>query len=821
MCMKKDIKEIITQMTLEEKAGMCSGKDFWNLKGVARLGIPEIMVTDGPHGLRKQEGKGDHVGLNESVPSTCFPTAVGLASSWDRELISEVGKTLGEECRQEKVGVLLGPGANIKRSPLCGRNFEYFSEDPYLTGEMAANHISGVQSHGIGTSIKHYAANNQEYRRMVIDTIVDERTLREMYLTGFEMAVKQSQPWTVMCAYNKINGEFCSENKYVLTDILKDEWQHEGIVVTDWGAANDRVKGLVAGQELEMPSSGGLNDARIVAAVKDGTLDEKILDCAVERLLTMIFKAEETLKEDFTYDKDAHHAFARKVASESIVLLKNDEDILPLQKDSKIAIIGAFAKTPRYQGSGSSLINPTKLDNAYDEISKLVTDTGNVTYAQGYNVKTATVDQRMIDEAVNVAKDCDFAIIFAGLTDIFESEGFDRKHMKMPDNHNVLIEEISKVNPNVIVVLSNGSPVEMPWLNQAKGVLEGYLGGQAGAGAIADILFGDVNPSGKLAETFPHKLEDNSSFKNFPSGPKTVEYRESVYVGYRYYDAAKKEVLFPFGYGLSYTTFEYSDLQIDKKQINDSETMTVTVKVKNTGKVAGKEVVQLYVKDIESTIFRPEKELKGFEKVSLEPGEEKQISFTLDKRSFAYYNINLKDWHVESGDFEIMIAASVSDVRLSEKVIVESTQEADLTSFDFRKTLPIYYNITPENWEISAEDFEKLYGKPLPLNKILPGEQFTLNSTLGDVKDSGFGKIIWSAMRKGATKGKSNTEDTENNIEDALLLAVMEGLPLRGIATMSNGMVSEATLDGLLLMINGKYLKGICKVIGSLVKRKK
>jgi len=583
-----DIKELISQMTLEEKASLCSGKDFWNLKGIERLGIPSIMVTDGPHGLRKKAGdSSDQIGLSDSVPATCFPTASALAATWNRELIYQVGEALGEECREEKVGVILGPGANIKRSPLCGRNFEYFSEDPYLSGEIAKSHINGVQSQGVGTSLKHYAVNNQEYRRMTIDAIVDERALREIYLAGYEIAVKESQPWTMMCAYNKVNGTYCSEHKYLMDDVLRGEWGYKGLVVTDWGAMNERVKGLTAGIELEMPGVNNGNNAMIVAAVTSGELDEAVLDQAVERILKMIFKTEKTLSEDYQYNRQSHHALARRVAGEGAVLLKNENNVLPLPKTAKIALLGQFAKTPRYQGAGSSLMNPTQLDNIYDEMTKLVGEE-NITFAPGYHAKQNEIDSELIREAVGTAQKADAVVVCVGLPDIFEVEGLDRGHMRLPQSHNALIEAVAKAHSKVVVVLSNGSPVEMPWANQIQAILEGYLGGQAGAGAIADILFGEVNPSGKLAETFPIKLEDNPSYHYFPGGPNTIEYRESIYVGYRYFDTAAADVLFPFGHGLSYTTFEYSDLQLSQRTLTDNETLTVTLTVKNTGDVAGK-----------------------------------------------------------------------------------------------------------------------------------------------------------------------------------------------------------------------------------------
>jgi beta-glucosidase len=670
--MKRDIKQLINEMTLEEKASLCSGLNFWRLKGVERLGIPSIMVTDGPHGLRKQGGSGDHLGIYQSVPATCFPSAVGLASTWNRTLIEKVGIALGEECQAEDVSVLLGPGANIKRSPLCGRNFEYFSEDPYLSSEMAANHVKGVQSQGVGTSLKHFAVNNQEHRRMSVDAIVDERTLREIYLASFENVVKQSQPWTVMCSYNKVNGEYASENKTLLTDILKDEWGFEGFVVSDWGAVNERAHGLEAGLELEMPSSNGLGDRKIVAAVKNGQLSEQTLDHAVERLLRIIFMAVDNKKENASYDKEVHHKLAKEAATESMVLLKNEDKILPLKKEGKVAIIGEFAVKPRYQGGGSSHINPTKLENIYEEIEKVASGV-EVCYAKGYDLKSDSSDEQLIEEAKEVAKQADRAVLFIGLPDRYESEGYDRDHLRIPNNHQALIEAVAEVQPNLVVVLSNGAPIEMPWLPKVKGLLEGYLGGQALGGAIADLLFGHESPSGKLAETFPQALSHNPSYLNFPGEEDKVEYKEGLFVGYRYYDTKGIEPLFPFGYGLSYTNFEYSNLVINKAEILDTEEVEVTVTVKNTGDVTGKEIVQLYVRDVKSTVIRPVKELKGFEKVELQPGEERTVTFTLDKRAFAYYNVELKDWHVESGLFEILVGKSSTEIILDGTVHVKST----------------------------------------------------------------------------------------------------------------------------------------------------
>jgi len=748
---ERDIKSLISQMTLEEKASLCSGLDNWHTKPIERLGIPSIKMSDGPHGLRKEVPN-----QRNSVPSTCFPTAVTTASSWDRELIKQLGQALAKECQAEEVDIILGPAINIKRSPLCGRNFEYFSEDPYLSSQLATAYIQAVQSLGVGTSLKHYAANNQEYRRFTIDETIDERTLREIYLSNFEGAVKEGKPWTVMCSYNRVNGILASENKYLLTEILKEEWGYEGFVVSDWGAVNERVEGIKAGLDLEMPSSYGIGDKKIIEAVKRGELDEKVLDQTVERLLKIIFKAVDSRKRGTTYDQQAHHKLARKIAGESMVLLKNQDNILPLKKEGTIAIIGEFAKKPRYQGGGSSHVNPTKLDNALEEIEKIVQGKAKLIYEEGYKLETDEMNQELIEKAKEAAKKSDVAIIFAGLPDRYESEGYDRTHMKMPENHNKLIEEVAKVQPNTVVVLSNGSPVEIPWIDKVKGLLESYLGGQAGAGAVADILFGEVNPSGKLAETFPKKLSHNPSYLNFPGEGNKVEYREGVFVGYRYYDKKEIEPLFPFGYGLSYTTFEYTDISVDKKEITDKETIEVKVKVKNTGKVKGKEIVQLYVRDVESKVNRPEKELKGFEKIELEPGEEKTVTFKLDKRSFAYYNTEIRDWYVESGEFEILVGKSSKEIELKETVKVNST-------------------VT----------IKKKYDRNSLVRDLL--EDAKTEKIILDVVDS----IL--EMIKEPGKEKEDVNDVIKWIMD---------MPLRGLVSFSKGYFTDEMLQKLLEVLN-------------------
>lgn len=662
--MERNVKKIVSQMTLEEKAGMCSGKDFWHLKSVERLGIPEVMVSDGPHGLRKQAENADHLGINESIKAVCFPTACATACSFDRDLLEEMGSALGKECQAENVSVLLGPAVNIKRSPLCGRNFEYFSEDPYLAGQMAKAHIQGVQKEGVGTSIKHFAANNQEYHRMSASSEVDERTLREIYLAAFETPIKEAKPKTVMCSYNQINGVFASEDPWLLDEVLRKEWGYEGYVMSDWGAVNERVPGLKAGLELEMPASGGETDRQIVEAVKNGTLKEEILDRAVERILNVIFDYVDH-KKDEVFDMEKDHALAEKVETESMVLLKND-GILPLKKGSRVAFIGAFAKNPRYQGGGSSHINSFRVTGALEAAEGMA----DITYAEGYGLEKDEIDEALVKEAVKAAKEAEVAVIFAGLPDAFESEGYDRVHMKMPNCQNHLIHEVCNVQPNVVVVLHNGSPVEMPWADEVKGILETYLGGQAVGAAEAKILFGDANPCGKLAETIPYKLSDNPSYLNFPGDGETVEYKEGVFVGYRYYDKKEMSVRYPFGYGLSYTEFAYSNLKLDKKSMKDTDTLTVSVDVTNTGSREGKEIVQLYVADLTGSANRPVRELKNFVKVSLAPGETKTVQMELNKRSFAWYNVKLHDWYAASGIYEIQIGKSSREIVLSDTVEV-------------------------------------------------------------------------------------------------------------------------------------------------------
>jgi beta-glucosidase len=737
--MNRNIKHIIKEMTLEEKACLCSGLNFWQTKPVERLNIPSITMTDGPHGVRKQVMVYGALGqMMDSVPATCFPAGATLACSWDRALMRKIGTALGEECQAEDVQILLGPAVNIKRSPLCGRNFEYFSEDPYLSSELAAQHIIGVQSQGVGTSLKHFALNNQETRRNSIDVQVDERAMHEIYLASFEGAIRQAQPWTVMCAYNKVHGEYCSQNNYLLTNVLKEHWAHEGIVVTDWGAIKDRVHGLIAGTELEMPYSGPANDAQIVQAVQSGELTEDVLDQAVERILTILFRCADGKKSNAMYDQTAHHRLARQAAAESAVLLKNDGDILPLSKVGRIAVIGAFAKQPRYQGGGSSHIHPTMLDTALDEMRALAPD-AQIEYAQGYSLAHDEVDEALIQEATRIAEQAEVAVLFCGLPEAYESEGYDRDYINMPDSHNALIQAVAIVQPRAVVVLSNGSAVAMPWIDNVSGVLECYLGGQASGSGTADLLFGDAVPCGKLAETLPISLEQTPSFLNFPGGKLEVSYGEGIFVGYRYYEAKQERPLFPFGFGLSYTTFAYTGIHTDKDVYADIENVQVVVTVKNTGKIAAKEIVQLYVRLPESRVVRPVKELKRFEKIFLEPDEEKAVSFTLDYRSFAYYNTEICDWHVEGGRYVLLVGPSSADTPLVLEIDIQQTQPP-FRNVD-RYTLISDLLKLPETSDIATKLLEQRREALMKIAKMMPEDlRRMFNRMAGEVEHSTVGE---------------------------------------------------------------------------------
>ncbi len=798
--------DTIAKMTLEEKASLCDGLDYWHSQPVERVGIKSFSLNDGPHGIRKKGDPGDtpkgETNLLKGVPAICFPTASATACSWDTDLIYRMGCALGEECLKEKVSVLLGPGTNIKRSPLCGRNFEYFSEDGVLAGEMSAAFVNGVQSKGVGTSLKHYAANNQETRRMTVNAVVDERTMRETYLLPFEIAVKKAQPWTIMNSYNRVNGTYAAENKWLLTDVLRKDWGFEGLVITDWGAENERVPGLIAGQEIEMPTSSGEGTRLIVEAVNNGTLDEAILDAACDKIIDLAKKAESVVG-TYTYDSDAHHKLAREIAGQCMVLMKNDNNILPLKKDAKIAVIGEMAHTPRYQGAGSSLINPIKLDSAYDTMKEMGID---FTFAPGYTLKGKNKkEMQMVLDAKEKAKDADVALVFIGLTDDYETEGNDRSHINLPPIHNTLVEEVLKVNPNTIVVLSGGASVALPWADKVPAILNMFLTGQAGGSAVCDIIFGDVNPCGKLSETYPYALEDNSSYNNFPGTQVSVEYREGVYVGYKYYDTAKKDVAFPFGFGLSYTTFEYSDVKVSADKIKDTDTVTVSFKIKNTGNVDGAEVAQVYVNDVESTIYRPVKELRAFKKVFLKAGEEKEVSIELDKRAFAYYNVNIGDWHVESGDFKILVGASSRDIKLEANVYVESTVEAEIP--DYSKTAPSYYGANVMN--VPANEFEAVYGKELPPSQRDKNAPFTILNTIEDAKDGKWGGRIYRLLIKILGEG-------------TMMAGVATQLPIKNFISMSFGLFSPEMAEGLIIILHedklGQGLKIICKGIPNLIK---
>lgn len=792
-------KDLISQMTLKEKASLCSGKDFWHLKSIERLGLPEIMVCDGPHGLRKQNAENKKVGIGNSYPATCFPTAVTTACSWDRDLIYKMGQALAEECLQHGVSVLLGPGVNIKRSPLCGRNFEYFSEDPELAGEMGAAFIAGVQSKGIGTSLKHFAGNSQEMKRMTSNSIIDERALREIYLRAFEKAVKKSQPWTVMNAYNLLNGTYCSENDWLQNKVLRDEWGFKGAVISDWGAVNDRVAGLNAGNDLEMPSSGGVNDAKIVEAVKCGVIDETTLDERVDKLIDIILKGAANKKPGYKFDVKAHNLLSRQIAEQSMVLLKNDGNILPLKRveGEYVAVIGAFADNPRYQGAGSSIINPTMIDSGRRAFNNSPIS---VKFADGYDRSGKRKNEdAYITEACNLAKNASKAVVFIGLTDDYESEGFDRSTMKLPDGHNRLVEAVSRVNDNVIVVLEGGSPVEMPWADDVKAILNAYLGGQSVAPAIVDVLTGKANPCGKLAETYPVCLKDTPTSFRYPDSKEDVQYRESIFIGYRYYDKVERSVRFPFGFGLSYTSFEYSDIKLKKKNLTKGEGAKVTFTIKNTGDVAGSEIAQVYVAKPESKIFRAPKELKGFVKIHLEPGEEKKVTVELDDRAFAFWNTATEDWCVESGEYKILVGASSRDIRLEAAAKMKS--EDDETIVDLRESAGVYFDGDPAR--AREDDFKVIYGGEFKLAPEITSD--SLNNSIERSKDKGLAKFIYNTVDL-AMKPKGG-------VGSSMITNTIMQTPIRNYVSMSNGLFTEDMADGLLKVFEGKDVaKGVGKI---------
>lgn len=802
------IEKLIAEMSVEEKALLTSGEKFWFVRGIKKRGIQKYMVSDGPHGLRKQSETADNLGINESVKATCFPTAVTVASSWNRDLLSGMGKNIGEEAKEERLGIVLGPGINIKRSPLCGRNFEYFSEDPYLTGQCAKQYINGIQNEGIGTSLKHFAVNNQEGDRMRVSAVVDERALREIYLSAFETAVKEAQPYTLMCSYNRINGTYASQNKKILTDILRDEWGFHGYVMTDWGAIDDRIESLKAGLDLEMPGGVAKTVKNIVEAVESGKLDIEVLNTTVRRLLNIQFRIEENRAEGFKYDKEAHHKFARKAATEGAVLMKNDNGILPLDEEKvPLTIIGSLFRHPRYQGSGSSQINPHKVISPAVALEERGVD---YRYAKGYSHIDDKPDKAMIKEAVELVRNANGPVlVFLGLTMFYESEGYDRTHMRIPTNQLALMEELTKLDKDLVVVLYGGSPVEMPWANGVKSILNMYLPGQAGGEAVWDLIFGDVNPSGKLAETYPNALEENPSAKHFPEGPKTVEYRESIYVGYRYYDKAGKDVAYPFGHGLSYTEFQYSDLRTDREFRENGETVTVTCTVENVGEREGKEVVQLYVGLPNAKVFRPVRELKGFEKVFLKPGERKEVSFTLDDRSFAYYNVAISDWAIESGNYEISVGASSRDLRLTGTLQVNAPEVP--LPYDVEKAAEYYR----PGLEISDEAFTALYGQELPSKEFSIKPVGWDNNVTEAAKVNWFGKVMKFGMKLG---GKFSVRGKDENAQmmREFMSFTMLNTPFRSMATTNGGILSMDAMKGMLKMMNHKFFSGVGQLLRGL-----
>ncbi|MBP3950861.1 beta-glucosidase [Bacillus suaedae] len=788
---------IIKQMTLEEKASLMSGKDFWQTQDIERLGINNIFLADGPHGIRKQAEAADHLGLNESLPATCFPTAATVANSWNTALGEKIGQYLGTEAVAQKVNVLLGPGINMKRDPLCGRNFEYFSEDPYLAGKLAAGYIKGIQSHGISACVKHFAANNQEERRMSIDTIVDERTLREIYLTGFEIAVKEGQTKTVMSAYNMLNGEYTNENIHLMQEILREEWDYDGVVVTDWGGSNDRVAGLIAGNELEMPTTAGETNQEIIQAIKTGKITEDVLDRCVDRLLDLIFTTEEVYNKPYQKEIDvaSHHLVAQQVAEESIVLLKNEGNILPLKKGVKVATIGEFAKEARYQGAGSSIVNPTILDNTLDCIAQSSIE--NIGFEPGFE-RYGKKNQKKIDKACALAKEADVVLLYIGLDEATEAEGLDRQSMRIPENQRDLLDALYKVNPNIVAILSCGAAVEMPWIHKVKGLLHAYLSGQAGAKAILRVVTGEVNPSGKLAETYPIRYEDTPAYHQFPGKEVSVEYRESLYIGYRYYDTAGINVLFPFGYGLSYTSFQYSDLKVTK----DGVTFTIT----NTGNMAGMEVAQLYVGCQSKAIFRPKKELKGFGKTFLNPGQTKTMTIAFDDKTFRYFNVKTNKWEIEQASYEIMIGASSEDIRLTNTIFIEGTG----APLPYESgTLSSYYSGKVNN--VSEEEFEDLLGRKVPVSTWDRSKPLGYNDTIAQCQYAkgafarfAFGLIVFSHW----FLNKIGKRSTAN-----IIMMSIYHMPFRGVARMTGGVVNMPMLDGILMMVNGHFFKGLRHVL--------
>lgn len=786
------INHLVSKMTLAEKASLLSGADKWRTKAIPRLGLAAVTVSDGPHGLRKEvvdPEKGFY-----TVQSTCFPTASATACSFDRGLLRRIGVALAEECRAEGVDVLLGPGLNCKRSPLCGRNFEYFSEDPVVSGDLAAAYIEGVQSMGVGTSMKHFALNNQEYRRLTIDAVVDERAMFELYLSAFARVLSRVQPWTVMCSYNRVKGVNASDNKWLLSDVLRDKFGFTGLVMSDWGAVHDRVLGVSAGLDLEMPYVGAYHDSQIERAVSSGALCEADVDRCAARVVALAELAKK--RETLPFDAAEHHALAREAAAHSAVLLKNDDALLPLAPGKTIAVLGAFAQTPRYQGAGSSKVQPLTIENPLDELRKRGIA---AEYAEGYREATDAPDEALMHEACDLARQKDAVLIYAGLPDRYESEGFDRSSLAMPENQVALIQRVAAVNPHVAVVLCCGSVVELDWAERVKSILLMHLGGEAIGGAVADLVSGAISPSGKLAESWPLHLADTPSDRYFPGYTRTVEYRESVFVGYRYYDTAQKAVRYPFGHGLSYAAFSYSNLRLRAAHLNEGETLDVSLDVTNTGAVAGAEVVQLYVAHRSRVMFAPEQELKGFEKVLLLPGETKRVSFTLTRRDLSYYDVVASDWRVEGGAYEIRIAASSRDMRLSAQIT--AAPDADAHVPDHRAAAPCYYDLSA-GIDVPDSAFAAVLGREIPARERQKGEKHTLNVTLSEVKHTLLGWLLGFIGRRIAAKA-TQTNEVDGGIVDHVLYTT----PLRMMSMESD--ISPQKVEGIVHLLNHAPVKGI------------
>lgn len=785
---------LLKKLTLEEKCALLSGAETFKTRGMPEHGIPQIWLSDGPHGLRKQAGESDHLGLNPSVPATCFPTASAVANSWDAALGEEIGAALGEEAAAQEVSVVLGPGLNMKRNPLCGRSFEYFSEDPYLAGKLAAGYIRGIQSKGVAACPKHFAVNSQETRRMASDSIVDERTLREIYLTGFEIAVKEGHPRSIMSSYNLVNGTYANENKHLLMEILRGEWGFDGAVITDWGGSNDHALGVKNGSTLEMPAPGGDSVRELLAAVESGKISESDIDARLSELLPLVFDTKAALDAaPREFDAAAHHALARRAAAESLVLLKNEGSLLPLAAGSKVAVIGDFAKNPRYQGAGSSMVNSTQVDVLLD---KLIDSELNVIgYQQGFD-RHGKPDAALQKSACELATQADTVILCMGLDEIAESEGLDRSNLRLAQNQVDLLQAVAAVNPKIVVVLYSGSVVETPWLDNCHALLYAALGGQAGAGAVADALTGKVNPCGKLAETWPLTYADVPSAADFATRRKTVEYREGLYIGYRYFTTAEKAVRFPFGYGMSYTTFAYSDMAADEQGVS----LTVT----NTGSVAGTEIVQLYVAKKNSELFRPAKELKGFARVTLAPGEKQRITIMLDDKAFRFWNVKANRWEIEGGEYELLVGASVEDIRLCEKISVHGT--ATVHPYEDRD-LDCYYK--GDVLHVSDADFEKLLGHPIPNGKT----KIDRNLTLGELNHarSPLGWLVWLVLTvlldASYKRGKPD-----------LNILFQYNMPLRALAKMTNGAISMGMVDGIVMELQGFWIIGLVRVIYEAIK---